>query len=180
VVKAASSRLDVVSRVRRRRPQRLGRRRRSVEEVLQEALAPPIVAVMPVMAVMPVTRLAVGGLAISGLPITRRLRIARRLGITRARARTRPITRPARRGRRRRVRRPRGALPAVPVRLGLEQFFQLTAVEEDSAAFGALIDRYAAALVHSHLAVTLRTGHLHLTDGTRPGHRPGLAQLWDS
>jgi hypothetical protein len=49
----------------------------------------------------------------------------------------------------------------VPVGLGLEELLELAAVKEDPTALGALVDGHAAALVGSHLATTLRTGHLH-------------------
>jgi hypothetical protein len=65
-------------------------------------------------------------------------------------------------GRGRLARRDRCALLTVPVGLGLEELLELATVEEYPTALAALVDGYATALVGTHLAATLRTGHLHL------------------
>ena len=136
----------------------------SVEEVVEEA-APPLVvvvtvvaAVLAVVTVVAVLRLGIArcGRRIPGCAVWRRWwgrRRWRRHG-------------PARGCR----------VPGVPVRLGVEESLELTAVEEDPAAFGALIHGDAATFVRSHLTMTLGAGHLHLTHGTRPGH-PGKPPL---
>src|SRR4051812_23110175 len=140
----------------------------SVEQLVQEALAPlvPVVAViaalLPVVAVVPIR-----GLAVRRLPVRRWRAVGRWWGRWCV-----PRLRRGRSGSR------RWSLPAVVVGLGLEQLFQLTPVQEDPAAFGALIHRDAAAFVHSHLAVTLRAGHLHLTYGTRRCQLVERLNLW--
>ena len=45
-------------------------------------------------------------------------------------------------------------------RLGIDQLLQLTAVEEDTATLGALVDLNAVALVTTHRAVTFGAGQL--------------------
>src|SRR5690349_21695164 len=151
----------------------------SAEEVVQEALVLLAAAVVPVVALLAVVAVMPGGiLRLMGA-------VGRRGGVgglaVRGRRRCRVATTVGRRGRRgiatlldgRGLRRTRGAsrTRSVPVGLGREEFLQLTAVEEEPAALGALVDRDAAALVDPHLAMTLRTGHLHVTNGTRPCHR---------
>jgi hypothetical protein len=143
-----------------------------VEQLAEEAAAVALLPVVTVLAIVPViARLAISGLGISGLWITR-LWITG-LGVTRLAVPglgiagwCRCVTALARRrwGRGRCVgpgARARSRLLGVPVGLCFEEFFQLTAIEENAPALGALVHRDAAAFVHSHFAVALRTGHLH-------------------
>ncbi|WMF04612.1 hypothetical protein H1D33_30385 [Micromonospora robiginosa] len=54
----------------------------------------------------------------------------------------------------------------VPVRLGVEQLLEFAPVEEDAAAFAALVDDYSTALVLAHLGTAFGTDELHAIDGT--------------
>jgi hypothetical protein len=55
--------------------------------------------------------------------------------------------------------------------LGADQPLELTAVEEDAVADGALVDRDAVALLGAHLAAALETDQV----GGRVGHRLKVA-----
>src|SRR4051812_32062643 len=54
-----------------------------------------------------------------------------------------------------------GARTAVPGVLGVDEPVELTAVEEDAPAVGALVDVDAVALVGAHRAVAFGTAQLH-------------------
>src|SRR5918998_3809981 len=65
-----------------------------------------------------------------------------------------------------------GAALLVEAAFGVHQPLQLTTVEEDAAAAGALIDGDPAALVAAHRALALRADELaHARDGTGAPHR---------
>jgi hypothetical protein len=154
----------------------------SVEQFAEEPLAPLVMPVMPVMPMMPVGRRRITGpITLTGpIALTHSITLTGSITLTRRIARTAGRRIPGRHRRRRRVStglRAPGSLPTVPARFGIEQFLELTTIEEDPSALRALIDRDAATFVHPHLAMTLRTGHLHLTDGTRQDHRAGLWRL---
>src|SRR3954466_7083756 len=151
---------------------------RSVEQIVQEALV-PLVAIVAVVAVV-VAAERRGGRRVAGVLrwVPRGGRVAgrgRRRGVTttavhrRGRGRRRGLLRSGRRA---------GRLPGVVGGLGLEELLQFAAVEEDAAALGALIDGDATALVHAHIAVTLRTGHLlHKAQRYRARSRAGATMV---